>query len=103
MKRKEQIMEWLKEKPNDAFLLYALATEYIAENNDTEAELIFLELVKQQPDYYATYYHLGQLQERKGNDDIAIETYKTGMEVCQKQNNKHAYNELRSVLEELEF
>lgn len=103
MQRKEQIQKWLEEKPEDSFLLYALATEYIAEGNDKEAESIFKNLIKNDPEYYATYYHLGQLQERNGEDDLAIETYKKGMEICDKIGNKHAFGELRSVLEELEF
>jgi uncharacterized protein HemY len=103
MDRRAQIEIWLQDKPNDAFLLYALATEFIAEQNDQEAEEIFNTLLKEHPSYYATYYHLGQLLERKGEDQMAIEIYKRGMEVCEEQNNRHAYNELRSVLEELEF
>lgn len=103
MNRKAQLLQWIAEKPEDAFLNYALATEYVSENNDAEAEKIFNKLVEKEPDYFATYYHYGQLLERKGQNDKAIDIYKKGMEVCQSLNNKHAYSELRSVLEELEF
>jgi tetratricopeptide (TPR) repeat protein len=103
MDRKSQLLEWIAEKPDDPFLNYALATEFVSEGNDAEAENIFSFLVINEPNYFATYYHYGQLLERIGQNDKAIVIYKKGMEICNSLDNKHAYSELRSVLEELEF
>ncbi len=103
MKRIEQIKEWLQSQPKDTFLNYALAIEYIAEQNDGAAESILERLIEENPEYYATYYHLGLLKERKGQDDLAIEIYKNGMKICAKIGNKHAFSELKSVLENLEI
>ena len=103
MDRIEQIRTYLKETPDDAFLNYALATEYVALGNDIDALKIFTRLVDKQPDYFATYYHLGKLYERIGEDDRTEEIYEKGMEVTAKLGEKHAYGELRGVYEELTF
>ena len=101
--RIEQIKTFLNETPSDAFLNYALATEFVALGEDEDALLIFKRLVTEQPDYFATYYHLGKLYERIGEDDRAEEIYEKGMEVTAKLGEKHAYGELRGVYEELTF
>ena len=53
--RIEQIKTFLKDTPNDPFLSYALATEYVSLGQDTSALKLFLMLVNEQPEYYATY------------------------------------------------
>ncbi len=103
MDRMEQLKKWLEENPSDPFLHYAIATEHVAGDNDEEAEKIFTLLVREHPTYFATYYHYGMLMERRGDEDAAISIYKKGMEVTRELGEQHAYNELRSVLEELEF
>lgn len=99
--RIEQIKTFLKKTPKDPFLWYALATEYVGVGDDSQAKEIFLTLKRDYPDYHATYYHLAKLYERQDQDEAAIETYEQGMEVARKKNEKHAFNELRSALEEL--
>ena len=55
-KRLEQLREMLAEEPNDPFLIYALATEYL--NTDkAKARLYFEILLSKYPDYAGTYYH----------------------------------------------
>ena len=101
MNRKSQIQEWLLEKPKDAFLNYALAMEYIAEGNDDEAESILNELIQKEPEYHASYYHLGALYERNNELKRAENVYEIGMKVCKSLGETHAYNELHAVYEEL--
>ena len=91
----------LKDQPNDPFLRYALALEYISEGNEDEAASIFEELIHKHPDYHATYYHYAKLFERAGNEKKAVEMYEKGLEVSQRLNERHAFNELRSALDEL--
>ncbi len=88
-------------EPNDAFLNFALAIEYVTIENDEKAKLIFENLVENDEHYFATYYHLGQLYERMNDEKKAIEIYKKGMEITQQLGEKHAFGELKSVLEEL--
>lgn len=99
--RIEQIKQFLLNSPNDAFLNYALAIEYISIGNDEDAQKIFEDLINTQADYYATYYHLAKLYERRGERLKAEKMYKRGMEICTSLNERHAYNELRTALDEL--
>jgi predicted Zn-dependent protease len=101
--RIEQIKSFLKKTPKDPFLWYALATEYLGKSEDAKAKDIFLTLKRDYPDYHATYYHLAKLYEREDNEEEAIKTYEEGMKVAKHKNEKHAYNELRSALDELLF
>ncbi|MDB9882903.1 tetratricopeptide repeat protein [Bacteroidia bacterium] len=103
MDRIEQIRKFLNDTPNDAFLNYALATEYVAMGSDELALPIFVNLMNTQPNYYATYYHLGKLYERTEDEDKAIQTYKKGLEITKQLGEKHAHGELRGVYEELTF
>ncbi|NNJ56699.1 MAG: hypothetical protein HKP14_11220 [Bacteroidia bacterium] len=101
--RIEQIKTFLEKTPEDAFLNYALAIEYIALNKDDEAKSIFVKLIEVQPDYFATYYHLAKLYEREANDSKAIATYEAGINVTKRLGEKHALSELSAALEELTF
>lgn len=99
--RIEQIKHFLKDSPEDAFLQYALAIEYISLGNDEAARIIFEDLINKQEDYFATYYHLAKLYERKAEIDKAQHIYEKGIDICTKLQERHALNELRSALDEL--
>lgn len=101
MNRITQLSEFLKESPNDAFLTHAMALEFVKIQDDEQAKNWFYRNKLQNPSYVATYYHLGKLLERMGNEAEAITTYQTGMIEAQKADDNHAYSELRSVCEEL--
>jgi Tfp pilus assembly protein PilF len=103
MDRIEQIKAFLLKTPKDDFLNYALAIEYVGLEDDEEALKQFLRLCEDSPDYYATYYHLGKLYERMGEEQLAIDAYEKGMEITKRLGEKHAFGELRSALEELTF
>lgn len=101
--RIEQIKSFLEKTPEDAFLNFALAIEFIALGNDSDAKVIFKNLVKNQPDYFATYYHLAKLYEREGKESKAISAYEDGIEVTKRLGERHANSELTAALEELTF
>lgn len=101
MSRIEQIETFLKETPNDCFLRHALALEYIKAGDDDKALLLFEENRSFDPGYIATYYHLGKLLERQDKIQEAIAIYAQGMEYATAAGDNHAYNELRSVHEDL--
>jgi len=103
MERIEQIKMFLNDTPEDAFLNYALAIEYVAIAKDAAACTIFEKLLLEKPDYSATYYHLGKLYERQGEDQLAEETYEKGLAVTKRLGEKHAHGELRGAYEELTF
>lgn len=103
MNRIEQLLAFLKESPDDAFLNYALATEYVGLGDDDKAEVIFRILLEKQPDYIATYYHLGKLMERKTEKEEAISIYEKGIEKAKKSGERHTLSELQSALLELQY
>lgn len=103
MERIEKLKEFLKTNPADSFVQHALALEYIKLGDDATARSLFEELLKREPGYVGSYYHLAKLLERNDETDEAIKWYELGMEVAQQAGEKHAFGELRSAYEELTF
>lgn len=102
MDRIEKLKEFLQASPDDSFLNHALALEYVKVGNDSAAKDLFEAILKREPGYTGSYYHLGKLLERNNNANDAIVVYKKGMEETKKADDKHAYSELQAALEELE-
>jgi len=99
--RIEKLQAFLKESPNDCFLNHALALEYIKLGNDTDARELFEKNVVTDPGYIATYYHLGKLLERVGEQQLAIAIYEQGMQQAKKAGDMHTYNELQAAYDDL--
>lgn len=95
--RLEKLLEFIKNEPNDEFLKYALATEYLSLNNTEKALAYYEDLVKNHPGYTGTYYHLGKLYEALNRKDDAIKTYETGMRITREKRDNHAYSELQAA------
>lgn len=95
--------EFLQTNPSDSFVQHALALEHIKLNDDVTAREIFEKILHREPSYIGSYYHLAKLLERTGQTEDAIKVYEKGMEQAKKAGDNHAYNELRSALEELTF
>lgn len=100
--RIEKLNEFLLASPEDSFLQHALALEYVKIGDDARAQELFDAILKREPGYVGSYYHLGKLLERTGNADRAVAVYKKGMEETKKVNDRHGYSELQGALEELE-
>ena len=98
--RLEKLLEFLKNEPNDEFLKYALATEYLRLNDTGNALLYYEDLVTNHADYVGTYYHLGKLYEALNRKDDAIKIYEKGMETTQRKRDNHAFSELKVVYQE---
>ncbi len=103
MNRVEQIKEMLATNLNDSFLKHALALEYIKLGNDADARHLFEELLANEPGYVGSYYHLGKLFERVGDEKQAIEWYEKGMHISKEKGEQHAFGELKGAWEELTF
>jgi hypothetical protein len=92
----EQLLEFLKEDPNDSFTLYVLALEY--EKYDTAKSSAYYNLLlKDHPEYLATYYHAGKFYE-KNDKENSKKIYTNGMALALKQGKTKAYNELQNAL-----
>jgi Tfp pilus assembly protein PilF len=101
--RISQLQAFLQQSPADSFLQRALALEYIKTGDEAAARSLFEEILTREPGYIGSYYHLAKLLERTGETEAAIQWYEKGMQEAQKQNERHAYGELRSAYEELTF
>jgi len=96
-KRLQQLTEFLKESPDDPFLTYALATEYLKLGYTDDALHHYEALVSNHPDYVGTYYHLGKLYETLGRQADAVVTYELGMHAARKKRDMHALSELQAA------
>lgn len=102
MNRIEKLKEYMKTADTDSFLQHALALEYIKIGNYEEARLLFNIILKREPSYLGSYYHLGKTLEQLGDFPKAIRVYKRGMEVAEEQEDAHAYRELEAAHEDAE-
>ena len=101
--RLKQLYQFLKERPEDEFLLFALAKEYEKLGNSEKAKQYYLNLLEKHPNYVGTYYHLGKLFERAEDFELASDVYEKGMKIADALGDKHAYGELRGAHEMIDF
>ncbi|MES2478778.1 MAG: tetratricopeptide repeat protein [Bacteroidota bacterium] len=99
--RIQKIKDFLSQNPNDLFLNHALALEFIKIGLDEEALKCFEKNQTNDPNYVATYYHLGKLLERLAQPEKALEIYERGMSIAKAQKDQHSYNELQGAYEDL--
>ncbi|MEL7119139.1 MAG: tetratricopeptide repeat protein [Bacteroidota bacterium] len=100
--RLDQLLNFHKENPKDSFLLFALAKEYEGLGQVGNALFHYQELVKSDPEYIGTYYHLGKLQQQQGTFEQAMATFETGIAMAQQIKDRHALGELNAAKMDLE-
>lgn len=101
MERRNKLLEMIKKDPEDSFLRHALALEFLKMGATAEARKIFEELLQKDPEYIGSYYQLGKLLEETQEYEMAAEWYRKGMGVALERNEKKAYGELKSALDEI--
>ncbi len=99
--RLTKILAMLEQMPNDPFLRYGAALEYVSSGDDSQAEQYFQWILANHADYLPMYYQLGKLLERKPNNEDAIRIYSLGIELAASQKDQHTRNELQNALDEL--
>ncbi len=97
-KRIAQLLEMEKHQPNDAFLKFALAQEYVNVNNYPKATEYFELLVEKFPNYVPTYYQFGKLYERVNEITKCIYIYKVGIEKAKAAGDLKTATELTEAL-----
>jgi len=100
--RKALIMEMLQKEPDDVFLNYALAMEYLGVDNLAAAMQQFEKTLQIDPTYLACFYQLGQINEKLDDRGKALGYYKQGVELAKLQNNHKALGELQRAIWMLE-
>jgi len=103
MDRINKLHEFLLKNPNDSFLKHALALEYIKSGEEAKARGLFEEILTNDPGYVGSYYQLGKLLEKAGENGLAIEWYEKGMAAAKAAGDNHAYNELQAAYEDLAY
>jgi Tfp pilus assembly protein PilF len=101
--RVEKLKAFLQPNPADSFVQHALALEYIKMGNNNEARNLFEDILKRDPNYIGSYYHLAKLLENTGEKESAIHLYEKGMEAAKLAKDNHAYNELQAAYEDLVY
>jgi Tfp pilus assembly protein PilF len=101
--RIDKLQQFLKTSPKDCFLNHALALEYVKAGDEVLAQLHFERNLNNDPNYVATYYHLGKLLERVGQVPNAITIYEQGMSIAKAVKDMHSYNELQAAHEDLVY
>ena len=99
MDRLARLLDMERAQPADPFLKYALAMEYISQGNTPQSRYYFELLVSEFPDYVATYYQYGKLEEESGNNEAAIALYSLGIEKATAAGDQKTAQELRAAME----
>ena len=95
--RLQQLLAFYADDPTDAFTIYALATEYRAQEPERAWEF-YQKLLAEHPDYVGTYYHAGKLLEQFNKKEEAEQVYRQGLVAAKKAGQQHAVSELRQAL-----
>jgi tetratricopeptide (TPR) repeat protein len=98
--RLQQLLAFYADDPNDAFTIYALATEYRS-TEPLRALKFYQTLLDEHPDYVGTYYHAGKLLEQLEKPEEAEKVYRRGLQVSRKAGQLHAASELQQALNQL--
>ncbi|MFN8700216.1 MAG: tetratricopeptide repeat protein [Flavobacteriales bacterium] len=96
--RLKMIEVMLETNPRDSFLHYAAALEHQKQGDIAQAIKILRQLIRQSPDYLASYYQLGKILEERGKTEEAIAVYQQGKSVARKQNDMKTLGELSEAL-----
>lgn len=103
MNRLEQLKTMSQDDPDNSFIRFAIAMEYKSNDRLEEAIEEFENLRKKDEDYVGLYYHLGECYADNDNEDSAINIYKKGIAIAEKQNDQHAKSELMNAKVNLEM
>lgn len=100
--RLDALRAMLDDDPTDAFTRYALALELRSLGQVDEAIAELARLVKDAPDYVATYYQYGRALQARGRVTDAAGAVRQGIEVAAAASDAHTKGELEDLLGELE-
>ncbi len=96
------LIEMLEKEPEDLFLNYALAMEYISLPDWAAAKQQLSKVIKINPTYIPAFYQLGKVHEATQHFDLAISYYKQGLTFAREQKNNKALNEFNEAIFMLE-
>lgn len=101
MNRREKLEKMLADSPEDTFLQYALAMEFISAGDDPAAAGRLECLLESDAHYVPAYFQLAQVQARQSAADAARRTLTRGIEAARRAGDQHAEEEMRGFLASL--
>jgi tetratricopeptide (TPR) repeat protein len=93
-----RLQSFVQARPQDPFPKYALALEHRNAGDHAQAWAVFERLLAEHPDYAAGYLHAGNALLAMDKKEEARQVWLRGVEVCTKQGDHHARNELEGAL-----
>ena len=100
--RKAQLLQLLKESPKDVFLNYALALEYLSENDYDHTRLYLEKTLALNESYIPAYYQLGMLLAQLQQKETALQILQKGLKYAQHQKNIKSIAEFQSLITHIE-
>lgn len=102
LNRLDQLKAMLAAEPEDAFLQYAVAQEYISQGNFATAKDYLTRLSEARPDYVPTWYHLGLCLVQLGEVEAAISVLQKGVGIATEAGDRKTAAEIAELLDDLE-
>ncbi len=99
----QKLATYIKANPEDSFSKFALALEFLKEDDLKRARLFFENIYYSDPKYVGVYYHLGKLYERTGQFEKAVKMYEEGIEIAAEKKEKRTESELKEALAALKI
>lgn len=99
----KKLATYIRNNPDDSFSKFALALEFLKDDQLKKARILFEDIQQKDPKYDGVYYHLGKLYERNGQLEKALEIYKQGVQIAAENGQKRNVKELKEALAELQI
>jgi len=100
--RRHQIEEMLVDNPDDAFLHYCLAMEFVSAKDDEGAVRAFQKLFAVDSAYIPAYLQAGQALSRLERVDEARRIFLRGIDAARQKGDVHALGEMQGFLDGLD-
>lgn len=97
--RLETLKQFLESRPDDCFVRYGLAQEYVKAEQFEAAITQFDKILEIDQNYQAAYYHAGKTYEKMGRIDDARAMWERGVETSHRTGDAHARGELEAALD----
>ena len=97
--RLEVLKTMAEQDPQNTFVLYGLAMEYVKAGELDRAVEGFERVLAINPAYGAAYYHAGQALEKLDRPADAAQMYRRGIDATKRSGDAHTQSELQAALD----
>ncbi|MBI1803038.1 MAG: tetratricopeptide repeat protein [Ignavibacteriae bacterium] len=99
--RFEILKNFLDDDPKAPFNHYALALEYVTQQQFPEAIAKFEDVIVLDPNYVPAYHQLGLLYAQLNRQEEALTTLEKGIQIAALVGDTHAQTEMQEAIDEL--